>query len=208
MRKAIGTALAVFFAIALPPASAGADAPKEIVNIRLGGHIDDYRNLLIEASDREHWELDYLSIVEIVPPEGYRAGELVYGTCKDPGRILRIKLKTSDRRKDFFDRLFRVYKRKFGEPDIYKGDPFGAFIAWKWEFQDERGNRVTMILQFYHGKDEEHPGGTTMKLTANTLRSLERQCWLEKHPEGEEGFYKDKKPMPRSETGIEWFVPK
>jgi len=123
---------------------------------------------------------EYLHEVEVINLDGYKSGLVAFGNCADLGRIIRIKLKYAYNDKKFFNELLQRFKKRFGEPDEWRGDPFQAIIAWKWSFNDEQNNKISMILQ--HSMDEEEKYGNSLKLTNMTLMEKERLCYEKKNP--------------------------
>ncbi len=59
--------------------------------------------------------------VEIKFTRGFKSGLIAYGTCARPGNIVRIKLKYGDSSKQFYKDLLKRFKKRFGEPDEYRG---------------------------------------------------------------------------------------
>ena len=118
---------------------------------------------------------EYLKEVEIQHTPGYKSGLIVYGDCASPGRIVRIKLKYSDPREKFYKTLLEKYKKRFGKPDTWHGDPFHVVVAWKWTFTDEKGNRIGMILQ-HNTEDSSEKLGNVVKLYMYNLEEEEMEC--------------------------------
>lgn len=171
--------------IALPLAAQSQDkTPTEIGGFRLGTSIDQYE-LISFAS--------YLKQVVLDDVGEYRRGIIEYGVCHRPGEIVRIKLKYADASYSFYKQLFKRYKKKFGEPDQYSGDPFGILKAWKWKFEDEEGELVTVKLQ-YNKKDPNESLGSVVKLSMPGRIEDERLCFLKMCEMREEG---EKKPVER-----------
>jgi len=123
---------------------------------------------------------NYLTEVELRGLEGYKSGRIAYGNCAKPGQIARIKLKYARGDKEFYDELLARFKKRFGEPDEWQGDPFQVIICWKWSLRDHSGNRIILHLQ--HSMDEEYKLGNSVKLTNMTLLEEERSCYEREHP--------------------------
>lgn len=182
MKKVLGSTLVV--CALLFPALSSAEAPQQIAGIRLGAGIDQYGDLVRMESSLPVRHMEYLSEVELKPPfEGYRSGYIFFGNCDKPGRIAKIKLKYDRDDKEFFDELVQRFKRKFGEPDQYRGDAFRAFIAWKWSFKDKNNNKISLILQHNSADVEEYTQGNSVKLSATTFIEKEAVCYEQKNPE-------------------------
>lgn len=154
-------------------AAAGkAESPKEAGGFVLGTPISDYHI----SSQGNYFE-------EIVTTgiDGFRKGYITYGTCLNPGKILRIKLKYSESDTEFFEKLLKRYKEKYGKTPKYVGDSFGNVKAWKWAFKNDEGKRVTLVLQ-HNLKDEDESVGNVLKLTLPDDLTAERKCFNQKYP--------------------------
>jgi hypothetical protein len=154
-----------------------ADPPKEIAGVVLGENIQKFRDRLADESGSPVRSQEYLVEAVLKPVDGFKVGYVYYGACSNPGRIVKIKLKFDRSDKDFFDKLLALYKKRFGEPDEYKGDVFRAHVAWKWSFSDKAGNRTSLILQNAGDDlDEDYTTGNSVKLAVTNLIDQERQC--------------------------------
>lgn len=128
-------------------------------------------------------QANYLKEVIYTDFDGFRKGFITYGTCRNPGKILRIKLKYEERSYDFFQDLLKRYKKKFGAKPKYDGDQFGNVKSWKWSFTDAGGQRVTLELQ-HNLKDAEESKGNMVKLGLPDLMNEERLCFNERQESG------------------------
>lgn len=153
-----------------------AEAPRSLAGIILSGRIDDYKDRILEKTALPIRYQKYLTEVELKPPDGYKNALLTYGNCSDPGRIVRLKLKYADLSKPFYHQLLKRFKKRFGEPDEWRGDPFHVVIAWKWSFINRDGNQVSMILQ-HNTLDEEEKRGNAIKINMTGLIMKERLCF-------------------------------
>lgn len=144
----------------------GSGSPLSAGGFSLGTSINDY-----SFTSQENF------VEEVVIPDikGFRKGFITYGTCYRPGEIVRIRLKYKDGSYDFFERLLKLYKNKFGSSPKFVGDPFGKVKAWKWEFTVEDGRRVTLTLQHNLENDEESIGNM-IKLGLPDQLIAEREC--------------------------------
>ncbi len=115
--------------------------------------------------------------------QGFKNGYVVYGTCAEPGRIVKLKFKYEIPERWFFDELLERFKKKFGQPSEWKGDPFQTLIAWKWSLKDSQRNAISMILQHYSGDDEEFSRGNSLRLTIRSFIDQESRCYEQKYPE-------------------------
>ena len=202
-----------FFFVLLPvvllfPNHASADkAPSSIAGITLGEQISRFVDLVQMESSIVLRNQLYLREVRIREIDGYKSGTVDFGNCSKPGQIVRIKLKYDYDDKNFFDQLLERFKKKFGEPDEWRGDPFHVIIAWKWSFRNEKGDSISLTLQ--HSRDEEYKWGNSVKLTNTTLMEQERLCY-EKRNREEGGSTESKSTSKRSklsEKDYQRFIP-
>jgi hypothetical protein len=202
-----------FFFVLLPvvllfPNHASADkAPSSIAGITLGEQISRFVDLVqMETSIVLRNQL-YLREVRIREIDGYKSGTVDFGNCSKPGQIVRIKLKYDYDDKNFFDQLLERFKKKFGEPDEWRGDPFHVIIAWKWSFRNEKGDSISLTLQ--HSRDEEYKWGNSVKLTNTTLMEQEQLCYEKKNHEkaGSEETKPALKESELTEKDYQGFIP-
>jgi len=184
-----------------------ADAPHQIGGFVLGANVEHYAESLRMEKILPLRHMEYLSEVEVKPFAGFRSGYIFFGNCREPGQIVRIKLKYERDDREFFDELLEHFKKKFGKPDEYKGDAFRAFIAWKWSFTDKNRNKISLILQHNTEDDEEYTSGNSMKMSQMTLIEQERQCYQRKHPEDKEGAEGSQKESSRKKPDFKLLVP-
>lgn len=135
---------------------------------------------------------NYLNEVIVTDLNGYRKGFITYGTCRNPGKILRVKLKYDDRSFKFFQELLKRYREKFGPKPKFSGDQFGNVKSWKWSFTDENNQRITLVLQ-HNLKDSDESIGNMVKLSLPDSMNDERLCFNERH-HPEDGDKKKSKP--------------
>lgn len=119
--------------------------------------------------------MESLYEVEIKETPWFKSGLICFGQCAEPGKIIRIKLKYKDSSKKFYNELLRRYKRRFGKPDEWRGDPFQVMIAWKWSFEDRNGNNISMILQ-HNLQDMEEKIGNVIKISLINGLEKEKRC--------------------------------
>lgn len=155
-------------------------APRQIAGLVLGEQIAMFVDLVRMETVTPLRDRKYLREVRIRETDGYRSGTVSFGNCNKPGQIVRIKLKYEYSDKKFYNGLLAQFKKKFGEPDEWRGDPFHVIIAWKWAFTDKDNNKISLTLQ--HSRDEDYKWGNSVKLTNNTLLEQERICYQKKHP--------------------------
>ncbi len=181
-------------------------APSKIANFQLGERIGTYTDVCDLKTALPVRDMRYLTEVEVENLDGYKSGSIAFGNCADPGRIVRIKMKYAYSDKKFYDKLLALFQDRFGKPDEYRGDPFQAIVAWKWYFEDEQNNKITMILQ--HSEDVEYKFGNTIKLTNTTLLEKEQICHSKKNQKEMEN--QKNKPVRRrrlKEKDYQKFIP-
>jgi hypothetical protein len=159
--------------------NAGAQAPVEIAGFALGKNIADYQERLRMETLLPIRYAEFLKEVEILNIPGYKSGLITYGDCAVPGRILRIKLKYEDSSRQFYNELLERYRKRFGKPDRWRGDPFHVLVAWKWSFTDKEGNRMSMILQ-HNIEDTTRKIGNAVKLSMLNFEEEEILCFEKK----------------------------
>ena len=156
-------------------------APKQIAGLVLGEQIAMFVDLVRMETATPLRDRKYLREVRTRETDGYRSGTVSFGNCNKVGQILRIKLKYEYSDKKFYNELLAQFKKRFGEPDEWRGDPFHVIIAWKWSFTDRDNNKISLTLQ--HSRDEDYKWGNSVKLTNTTLVDQERTCYEKKHQE-------------------------
>jgi hypothetical protein len=187
----------------------GAEAPRTIAGITLGQPIRNFAEIVIMETTLPVRYAENLYEVEIRPIEGFKTGLIGYGTCQKDQPVVRIKLKYADSRRAFFDELIGRFKKAFGEPDEYRGDPFQNVIGWKWAFTDKANNRISMILQ-HNATDEDEKMGNTFKLTLLNALEEDARCYEKKATDQGEKF-KHRRGGPALKPGVSgWdrFLPK
>ena len=152
------------------------EAPHQLNVFALNRDIADFKDYVIMETALPIRHMENIEEVEIKPIKGIKSGLIAYATCTSPGHIVRIKLKYQDSSKTFFGNILKQIKKKYGEPDDYRGDPFHILIAWKWSFIDKDGNRISMILQ-HNSQDAEEKRGNAVKLTMTNLIEEDQQCY-------------------------------
>lgn len=118
----------------------------------------------------------YLTEIIVSDMEGFRKGFITYGTCKNPGKILRIKLKYDDKSYKFFENLLSRYKQLFGKKPKFTGDRFGNVKSWKWTFVNKDNQRVNLTLQ-HNLEDTDESIGNMVKLSLPDQMTAERECF-------------------------------
>ncbi len=144
------------------------NAPREVGGIVLGSRIDTYPDII---------QSNFMKEVVVTDRHGFRKGVISYGVCKYDGEILKIRLKYEDKSKSFYKTLLKKYRKKYGEPDSWKGDSFGMLYVWKWYFIDKDKNRVSLNLQ-YNAKNPDETMGSVVKLSYPDRIEEERICFM------------------------------
>jgi hypothetical protein len=178
-----------------------AQVPHQVGGFTLGTNIADSKDRVKMETALPIRYNTFLHEVEIKPREGFKSGLIAYGTCAEPGRIVRIKLKYADSSKQFYEALLKHFKKKFGEPIEYRGDPFQVVIAWKWSFVDKNDKRISLTLM-HNSRDEEEKMGNAVKLTLHNLIEKERRCFEKKQPGSQETYLQETVRHPNWEVFI------
>ncbi len=152
------------------------EAPHQVGVFILNRDIADFKDYVIMETDLPIRHMENIEEVEIKPIEGFKSGLIAYATCAAPGHIVRIKLKYADSSKKFFENLLKQIKKKYGEPDEYRGDPFHILISWKWSFIDKDSHRISLTLQ-HNSQNLEAKKGNAVKLTMTSLIEEDRRCY-------------------------------
>ncbi len=184
------------------------EAPHQVSVFVLNRDIADFKDYVIMETALPIRYMENIEEVEIKPIKGLKTGCIAYATCTAPGRIVRIKLKYKDSSKTFFENLFKQIKKKYGEPDEYRGDPFHILIAWKWSFIDKEDNRISLNLQ-HNSQDPDQKMGNAIKLTMWNLVEEDQQCYKLKALDHREKFRRpDWKVIDPGLTGWDLYVPR
>jgi len=156
-----------------------AEAPNQVGGFVLDQDIKKFEDRVIMDTALPVRYAENIEEVEIKFTQGFKSGLIAYGTCEQPGHIVRIKLKYADSSKKFYENLLKLFKKRFGEPAEYQGDPFHIVIAWKWSFVDRQNDKISLILQ-HNSKDEQEKIGNSVKLTNTTLMEKDLLCYKDK----------------------------
>ena len=184
------------------------EAPHQIGVFVLNRNISDFKDYVIMETALPIRHMESIEEVEIKPIKGFKSGLIAYATCTAPGHIVRIKLKYEDTSKKFFENLLKRIKKRYGEPEEYRGDPFHIFIAWKWSFIDKDDNRISLTLQ-HNSKDTEVKRGNAIKITMRNLVAEDQRCYKIKALDHREKLrQRDWKVMDPGLTGWDLYVPR
>jgi hypothetical protein len=204
MKRIMLTAMAMGL-VGVATAALAADMPATIAGFTLGTDVEHYKDRLRMRTDLPIRHMECIHELEIKETPGYKSGLAAYGTCAEPGKILRIKLKYANPTRRFYEKLLDRFTSKFGKPMEWRGDPFHIVIAWKWSFEDENGDRLSMILQ-HNLKDEDEKMGNSVKMTLTTRIHEEIACFEKKHGHKEAAADRRRKEM--EEAGWDMLIPR
>lgn len=159
---------------------AKADLPLTIAGITLGTSISEYKDLL--QMDTLQADRDALFVNEVSLRNNsincIRGGSLIAGNCTGSDDVIGIKLKFADRSKSLYDRLEKEYKKKFGNPTRWIGDPFHNVIAWEWILRDD--DDVLSITLSYSVVSDMRPG-VSIKMLLRSEWDEESACYSDKY---------------------------
>jgi hypothetical protein len=174
----------------------------------LNRDIADFKDYVIMETALPIRYMENIKEVEVKPIKGFKSGLIAYASCTAPGHIVRIKLKYKDSSKTFFENLLKGIKKKYGEPDEYRGDPFRILIAWKWSFTDDEDNHISLTLQ-HNTLDAEEKKGNAIKLAMTNLIEKDQDCHKRKALEHREKFrQQDWKVIDPGLSGWDLYVPR
>ena len=192
----------------LVPGVVQAETPHQVGGFVLNQEIKKFEDRVIMDTALPVRYAENFEEVEIKSTKGFKSGLITYGTCARPGNIVRIKLKYQDSSKSFYENLLKQFKKRFGEPDEYRGDPFKIMIAWKWSFVDQQNHRISLILQ-HNTMDEEEKMGNAVKITNTTLMDEDLLCYKDKQLDYRERLRQRKwKAIDPGVSGWELFLPR
>ncbi len=167
---------AIFVVLAiLLPAVCYAKIPVEIAGFKLGAPIENFQDRCRMETAMPLRYTKFIEEIEIREVTGFKNGLLWVAKCATPGRIVRIRMKYTDSSKKFYNELLKRFRKRFGKPSEWRGDPFHIVISWKWSFVDDQNNRISMILE-HNTRNEEETYGNTIKMTMWNLIDEEREC--------------------------------
>jgi hypothetical protein len=172
-------ALGIMVLLLVLPKISLADAPRRLGGFALGGKIEDFRDKVMPESMLPVRYAESLKEVEARKIPGFKTGLVYFGTCSQPSIILRIEFKYDDSSEKFYKELLKRYKKRLGEPDQWRGDPFHIEVGWKWKFVDANNNNISIILK-HNTEDEEKKEGNSVKMTMWNLMNREIRCFKEK----------------------------
>jgi hypothetical protein len=185
-----------------------AEAPHQVGGFVLNQNIAEFKGRVIMDTALPVRYMENIEEVEIKLSKGFKSGLIAYGTCANPGHIVRIKLKYMDSSKGFYKDLLKRFKKQFGEPDEYRGDPFHIVVAWKWSFVDKQNHRISLTLQ-HNSMDAEEKKGNAVKITDTTQIEEDGLCFQRKQLDFRERLrQREWKVVNPGLTGWDLFVPR
>ena len=206
MKKKVVIAMAVLLLVI--PGMTLAEAPQQVGGFVLDQDIKKFEDRVIMDTALPVRYAENIEEVEIKFTQGFKSGLIAYGTCARPGHIVRIKIKYADSSKKFYKDLLKQVKKRFGEPDEYRGDPFKIVDAWKWSFVDPQNHKISLILQ-HNSKDEQEKMGNSVKLTNTTLMEEDLLCYKNKQLDYRERLrQREWKAVKPQTSGWELFLPR
>lgn len=194
MLRLLPILLLLFFSSPAPAADETHDVPREIGGFKLGVNLSDYKDQVLPDTALPLRHSEFLSEVDVKPPDGYKSGYITYGTCEQAEKVLRIKLKYEREDREFFNELMERFNKKFGKPAEYKGDAFRACLAWKWNFVTSSGEKINLLLEHKCEQDEDIGAGNSVKLTLRSAIDNERLCFEKKFRQAVKGDNSEEKP--------------
>lgn len=156
----------------------GDDFPTSLAGFSLGDDVKSYSDYCHLEKAVPGSDAPFLSeaIIKSDVLPGVRGGSLIFGNCNHKNELVGIKLKFHDRGKGLFDKLYKRYEKKFGEPDNYVGDAFKNVIAWQWVFKNDSKEEVALVLMW--SRSQQMRPGVSIKLTHKTRVKQELDCYL------------------------------
>ena len=117
MKKIVVTAtLTCAVLLCLAGMAGAADGPRQVAGFVLGDDIAAYKDTADLMSALPIRYAEYLREVIIKDVPGVKTGQIYYGVCQNPGKILRIRLKYSDSSKKFFEDLLERPRNASASP--------------------------------------------------------------------------------------------
>jgi hypothetical protein len=156
------------------------EAPKGIASVTLGASISDLQDKVDLGSAVPLGGANYLMRAPLNPVNGFESGYVVYGNCKEKGRIVRVKLKYENDEESFYNEVLSALRKRYGKPTEWKGNPFGTLKIWKWSLKDAGHHPINIQLQRYEGDDDAFTPGNSIKLTNSKYLDEEKVCYESK----------------------------
>ncbi len=210
METTLIPAMALLLLLHLPftgAAAGAAETPTTVGGFTLDRPITEFADRVLMETAIPVRYMENIQEVEIRPIPGFKSGLIAFATCLGSDRVVRIKLKYAEESLEFFEELLKRFKRQFGEPAEYRGDPFKNFVSWKWSFGDPKGNRVSLTLQ-HNILDEDEKMGNAVKLSLLNRIEEDERCFRDSIQD-RKGKARRSQPQPKKPGGSAWdlYVP-
>ncbi|UJX41012.1 hypothetical protein K9F62_20395 [Desulfovibrio sp. JY] len=186
----------------------GADAPLELVGLRLGETLAEAGKAVVRPEIERSFHKPYLGLAAVAPVAGFRSGYVDYGLCAKPERIVRIKMNYADDSLAFFQRLMEALQVRYGEPREWRGNAFGTLRTWKWSLRAADGQPVSLILMHYEGEDGAFTEGNSIRLAATGLVHDEEVCYNAKNKKSGAFEAARAEAAKNEKLGLDWFLPR
>lgn len=183
-----------------------ADAPLTLAGIRLGDTLDAARARLRPLDADPECHRCGLAMAFVAPTAGFRSGYVDYGQCANAGRIVRVKMHYRDASLEFFNRILAALKKRYGEPNQWRGNAFGTLRTWKWSLTTADGTPVSLILMHYAGDDGAFTQGNSIRIAATDLVRQEERCLADRKNVPDKADTVPSGAAPEK-LDLEWFLP-
>lgn len=195
----------LLFWLLLPASVQAQEVPESLAGIVLGSDISTVHQRCQMSTDLPLPDERHLNEIYLKPGfvPGVKSGTVAYATCAKKGAIVRIKLKFDNDSKDFFNKLLDRYKKQFGDPKEWRGDPFQMVVSWKWSFQSAEGRQIN--LELTHSEDEDYKTGNFVKMTQRSLWESEAACLRKSNMAPNVG---DPAPTPEDQIDFTQLIPR
>jgi hypothetical protein len=206
-RVLVGIGLTLALCVAAR-ADAGVSGPTELAGVRLGETLDQAGSKIVRPAIERAIHQPFLGLAPLAPLAGYRSGYVDYGLCAKPERIVRIKLHYADASLAFFDRLLGALKKRYGEPNEWRGNAFGTLRTWKWGLHAADGQPVSLILMHYEGEDGAFTEGNSIRLSATGMVREEEACFAEKYKNSATSEAAKAAEAEAGRLNLDWYLPR
>lgn len=185
----------VFCGLAIAPKAHSAT----IAGIVMGEPIGAIKNRINFETAVPMWDRPYMSRAKLKKTMGIKSGYVEYGTCTEPSRILRVKLKYKDDSLDFFAELLKAMVAKYGKPVEWRGNASGTVKGYKWSNTIE-GQQVNITLIRSVSDDTNYTKGNSIRVSLPKGIEAEAKCAGKEKPN-------KKKPYGPKNPDMTWFLP-
>jgi hypothetical protein len=183
-----------------------ADAPRELAGIRLGETVEAAGPKLLAGNGPRDCRRSGLAMAPVAPVAGFRSGYVDVGECANPGHVVRIKMHYTDDSLEFFNMILAALKKRYGEPNQWRGNAFGTLRTWKWSLRAADGSSVSLILMHYAGDDGTFTQGNSIRIAASDMVRQEERCQAAKKVAADKATG-GQASTPGQALGLDWFLP-